>query len=116
MAGFVNPLSVGRGRDELNRRMPLVQTDTRSLADPPAMLPPTPTIYPETYVNGMPRRRPVQFRAKGGPVKAGMPYMVGEEGAELMVPKTDGKVVSHAGLQRVRDRMKKNKKKSKPKC
>jgi hypothetical protein len=35
------------------------------------------------------------FRANGGPVSAGMPYIVGEEGYELFVPKTSGTIVPH---------------------
>ncbi|OYW75659.1 MAG: hypothetical protein B7Z37_12265 [Verrucomicrobia bacterium 12-59-8] len=36
-------------------------------------------------------------RAKGGPVKAGKPYLVGEEGPEIIVPKHSGIVVpNHA--------------------
>lgn len=32
-------------------------------------------------------------RAQGGPVAAGKPYVVGEEGPEVIVPKTNGKVI-----------------------
>jgi hypothetical protein len=35
-------------------------------------------------------------RAKGGPVSAGMPYMVGEEGPELIVPDANGMVLTAA--------------------
>lgn len=35
----------------------------------------------------------VQRRAAGGPVKAGEPYIVGEEGQELFVPKQSGKIL-----------------------
>jgi len=36
-------------------------------------------------------------RAKGGPVRAGKPYLVGEEGPEIIVPKQSGTVVpNHA--------------------
>ena len=40
------------------------------------------------------------FRAGGGPVSAGMPYMVGENGPERFVPSTSGKIES-AGSGRV---------------
>ncbi len=33
--------------------------------------------------------------AKGGPAKAGQPYIVGEEGPELFVPKASGTVIPH---------------------
>ena len=32
-------------------------------------------------------------RAKGGPIKKGQPYLVGEEGAEVIVPEHDGMVI-----------------------
>lgn len=35
------------------------------------------------------------FKAKGGPVRAGQPYVVGEQGPEWFVPKTAGEVVSN---------------------
>jgi phage-related minor tail protein len=36
-------------------------------------------------------------RANGGPVNAGMPYMVGERGPEIIVPRTNGTVIpNHA--------------------
>jgi phage-related minor tail protein len=39
----------------------------------------------------------VPGRAKGGPVRAGRPYLVGEEGPEIIVPKQSGMVVpNHA--------------------
>lgn len=37
-------------------------------------------------------------RASGGPVMAGMPYLVGERGPELMVPKTAGAIVPNNAL------------------
>lgn len=44
--------------------------------------------HPSTKVNA---------RAKGGPVRAGKPYLVGEEGPEIIVPKQSGTVVpNHA--------------------
>lgn len=36
---------------------------------------------------------PYQFRAKGGPVSAGSPYIVGERGPELFVPGRSGSIV-----------------------
>jgi lambda family phage tail tape measure protein len=38
------------------------------------------------------------FRANGGPVSSGQPYVVGERGAELFVPSTAGTIVSNAQL------------------
>lgn len=37
----------------------------------------------------------VGARAEGGPVKAGSPYLVGEKGPELIVPKSAGMVIPH---------------------
>jgi TP901 family phage tail tape measure protein len=36
----------------------------------------------------------LQFRARGGPVAAGQPYIVGEQGPELMIPSGAGRVLS----------------------
>jgi hypothetical protein len=38
------------------------------------------------------------FRAEGGPVTAGRPYIVGEQGPELMVPGASGTVVPNSAL------------------
>ncbi|MDY7102115.1 MAG: phage tail tape measure protein [Actinomycetota bacterium] len=38
------------------------------------------------------------FRAEGGPVSAGVPYVVGEDGIELFTPDTDGYIVSNDDL------------------
>ena len=40
-----------------------------------------------------------EFRAEGGPVQAGKPYIVGEKGPEIMIPKTDGDIVSNDDAQ-----------------
>jgi len=39
-------------------------------------------------------------RAKGGPVKAGKSYIVGEKGPEKFIPTTDGKIISHGKLKK----------------
>jgi hypothetical protein len=36
----------------------------------------------------------LQFRARGGPIQAGRPYIVGEEGPELVIPSGSGRVMS----------------------
>lgn len=41
----------------------------------------------------------IKKRAKGGPVRAGQPYLVGEEGPELIIPKRSGTVVPNHALQ-----------------
>jgi hypothetical protein len=37
------------------------------------------------------------FRANGGSVTAGTPYVVGERGAELFVPKSSGTIIPNGG-------------------
>ena len=39
------------------------------------------------------------FRAKGGPIQAGKPYVVGEEGPEIIIPSSDGNVLSNDDSQ-----------------
>jgi hypothetical protein len=40
----------------------------------------------------------IQAREKGGPVNSGQPYLVGEKGPELFVPKNNGGIVSNYAL------------------
>ena len=42
-----------------------------------------------------------QVREHGGPVEAGMPYIVGEKGPELMVPGSSGSIVNNDQLGRM---------------
>ena len=37
----------------------------------------------------------ISKRASGGPVEAGVPYMTGEEGRELFIPRTDGYILNN---------------------
>ena len=37
----------------------------------------------------------MQFRANGGPVSRGMPYIVGERGPELFMPRVNGQIISN---------------------
>lgn len=46
---------------------------------------------------------PFQFRAKGGPVESGEPYVVGEKGPELFVPKAHGSIVPHDKTRTMRE-------------
>jgi hypothetical protein len=39
------------------------------------------------------------FRAQGGPVNAGKPYVVGEKGPEIIIPRSDGNVLSNDDSQ-----------------
>jgi hypothetical protein len=40
-----------------------------------------------------------KFRAEGGPVEAGKPYVVGEKGPEIIIPSKDGNVLSNDDSQ-----------------
>jgi len=41
----------------------------------------------------------LESRAKGGPVKRSLPYLVGEKGPELMVPEKNGVIIPNRSLQ-----------------
>ena len=43
-------------------------------------------------------------RATGGPVSANTPYIVGERGPELMIPSSQGRIVSNENLRSEMDR------------
>jgi hypothetical protein len=43
-----------------------------------------------------PKQRPLFFRASGGMVAGGSPYIVGEKGPELMIPRTQGLVLNNS--------------------
>ena len=47
------------------------------------------------YVQSIPG---IEQREKGGPVNSGQPYLVGEKGPELFVPKNAGGIISHYEL------------------
>jgi hypothetical protein len=40
-----------------------------------------------------------EFRMDGGPVESGKPYVVGEEGPEIIIPKSDGNVLTNDDSQ-----------------
>jgi hypothetical protein len=42
---------------------------------------------------------PTPSRAEGGPVQAGQPYVVGEQGPEVVIPKADANVISNDDSQ-----------------
>lgn len=46
-----------------------------------------------------PENNTIQARAKGGPVKKGRPYLVGEKGPELVVPAEDGVVIPNEVIE-----------------
>jgi TP901 family phage tail tape measure protein len=43
-------------------------------------------------------------RALGGPVMAGLPYKVGEQGEELFIPEVDGSILSHQETRKLNSR------------
>lgn len=55
-------------------------------------------------MDGMPKPNTdnptIPARAKGGPVKRGRPYLVGEKGPELVVPEEDGVVIPNEVLRK----------------
>lgn len=55
----------------------------------------TPTSAPEKVFG----TGPVRFRAKGGPVSARTPYLVGEEGPEMFVPNGSGSIIDNRRTQ-----------------
>ncbi|UVI39248.1 hypothetical protein [Qipengyuania spongiae] len=52
-------------------------------------------LFGKTIANNLNR---VEARAMGGPVTAGRPYLVGERGPELVVPRHSGRVISNDNL------------------
>ena len=46
-----------------------------------------------------PELKKKEYRAEGGPVQAGQPYVVGEKGPEVVIPKADANVVSNDDSQ-----------------
>jgi len=49
--------------------------------------------------NSRPQRVPTgNYRAEGGPIEGQQPYMVGEEGPEVVVPEQDGMVIPNEGM------------------
>jgi hypothetical protein len=40
-------------------------------------------------------------KAKGGPVKKGKPYLVGERGEEEFIPKSNGRIIPHGRTERM---------------
>ncbi len=47
----------------------------------------------------------IQARADGGPISAGKPYLVGENGPELVIPRQNGQVVPQGTLASLADEM-----------
>ena len=59
---------------------------------------PPANLTPAGGKHGEALRPAAEQRALGGPVGDKKPYLVGEEGPELMIPKTDGEIISHDDL------------------
>jgi len=84
--GMIDKLEgVKRGLDDLTRKPHSIQVVMKMLA-------------PSIVVTKARAGRNVDLlegRASGGPVRAGVPYMVGEEGPELFVPQTSGAIAPY---------------------
>jgi LysM repeat protein len=52
----------------------------------------------KTDANGFNAGGMIEARENGGPVNSGQPYLVGEKGPEIFVPKNDGGIVSNYAL------------------
>jgi len=57
-----------------------------------------PTSYAGVQVNPLVTAGLPSFKAKGGPVRGGSPYVVGERGPELFVPNSSGSIVPNSQL------------------
>jgi hypothetical protein len=53
----------------------------------------------QTKVQGNTSNDGLGFRAQGGPVSAGKPYVVGEKGPEIIIPRSDGDVLTNDDSQ-----------------
>ena len=56
------------------------------------------SIFPGLSFTAPATAAPIPGRARGGPVTAGNPFIVGENGPELMVPRQDGTIVPNNAL------------------
>lgn len=77
---------------------PQLNPDTTSAvsATPNAFSSARPDMFAEIlqsgYASVMGVTSPIRARANGGPVSAGQPYLVGEQGPEMFVPRMDGSI------------------------
>ena len=53
----------------------------------------------QTKIKGKENESGLGFMAKGGPVQQGKPYVVGEEGPEIIIPRSDGDVLTNDDSQ-----------------
>jgi len=53
----------------------------------------------QTKIQGNQSKDGLGFRAQGGPVQQGKPYMVGEKGPEIIIPRSDGDVLTNDDSQ-----------------
>lgn len=81
-----------RVKNDISRAMYPTRSTEELLKGTPSFLP---TVAQPKKKDAM-----VAARAKGGPVKAGKPYLVGEEGPEIMVPEEDGEIVPNKDLKK----------------
>lgn len=75
---------VGRGLDEINGKRATVYVDVVQNGN----------VSAGTVTTG--QGQTAEFRAHGGPISAGKPYIVGEQGPELIVPQSAGMVIPNS--------------------
>jgi len=80
--------NIGHGPDVPNGAGPA------PIVVPPIVLPPV--IHQNGIITN--QNTNLTARASGGPVSAGAPYLVGEEGPELFVPRSSGAIVPNAAI------------------
>ena len=87
--------TLGEQRDLFNQLADAIARTATEAAKLPD-LPPSPEDLPwDAPSSGIERLFPVPGRARGGLVRAGHPYMTGEEGPELFVPNRSGLILSN---------------------
>jgi hypothetical protein len=55
--------------------------------------------FMQTKIEGNTSNAGLGFKAQGGPVTAGKPYVVGEKGPEIIIPRSDGDVLTNDDSQ-----------------
>lgn len=100
---YKSPLASSMGLPQPGQRTPdAAPAPATSPSAPPQPQPLLADAAPGNQFRSFPSLRNtmgVQFRANGGPVTAGQPYVVGEQGPELVVPSQDATVIPNHQLR-----------------
>ena len=91
--GEANMLSIGKG---MENKAPTIASGSVAAIER-AMT--GKSIHPNIDVNPAYRFRARNERQRGGPVRSGEPYLVGERGPEVMVPASNGRVIPNNRLR-----------------